>query len=257
LEEEVRGSDRARRIRAHEGARQVPGKSRGVYYYWQGSHWALAKLADIGFPRGSLELAPMRDRVLGLWLRPYYFKEFDPMRARRAPGERGVPRLRGRYRRCASQQGNALYSIARLGLDDGRGQALTERLLHWQWPDGGWNCDPDPEADTSSFMETLTPMCGLAAYSHAAADGPARVAARRAAEVFLSRRMFRRRSDGRVIRPEFLLLHYPTYWHYDVLAGLRGLGEVGLSADPRAQEAYDWLESRQLPDGGWPADARY
>ena len=56
-------------------------------------------------------------------------------------------------------------SILRLGLDDGRADQLAERLLHWQWPDGGWNCDRDPTADTSSFMETLLPMRGLAMYA--------------------------------------------------------------------------------------------
>jgi hypothetical protein len=35
-------------------------------------------------------------------------------------GAEGVPRIQGRYRRCASQQGNALYSITRLGLADKR-----------------------------------------------------------------------------------------------------------------------------------------
>ena len=64
--------------------------------------------------------------------------------------------MEGRYRRCGSQQGNALRSMVRLGLADERADKLAERLLHWQWPDGGWNCDRNPSADTSSFMETLT-----------------------------------------------------------------------------------------------------
>jgi hypothetical protein len=165
--------------------------------------------------------------------------------------------MNGRYRRCASQQGNALFSVLTLGLDDGRCSKLVERLLHWQWPDGGWNCDREPAADTSSFMETLTPMRGLALYGARTGDKRSTEAVRRAAEVFLSRRLFRRRSNGAVIREEFTKLHYPLYWHYDILGGLKALAEAGLIGDPRCSDALELLASKRLPGGGWPAEARY
>ena len=130
-------------------------------------------------------------------------------------------------------------------------------MLHWQWPDGGWNCDKEPSADTSSFMETLPPMRGLAAWAALSGDSAARAAAERAAEVFLERRLFRRRRDGRVIRAEFTKLHYPLYWHYDILAGLKAMAELGAIGDARCSDALDLLESKRLPDGGWPAEARY
>jgi hypothetical protein len=63
-----------------------------------------------------------------------------------------------------SQQGNALWYLITLGLADGRTGGLAERLLLWQWPDGGWNCDRRPGASKSSFYETLLPMRGLAAH---------------------------------------------------------------------------------------------
>src|SRR2546425_11740507 len=107
--------------------------------------------------------------------------------------------MEGRYRRCASQQGNALYSIMTLGIADERAAILVERLLHWQWPDGGWNCDRDPDADTSSFMETLLPMLGVAVYARGHKHDAALKAVRRAADVFLHRRRFKRVSDARVI----------------------------------------------------------
>jgi hypothetical protein len=170
---------------------------------------------------------------------------------------RGVPVLNGRHRRCASQQGNALLAVVRLDLVDDRAPRLVERLLHWQWPDGGWNCDRNPSADTSSFMETLPPMRALAAWSARTGDVEAGRAAARAAEVFLERRLFKRRSTGQVIHPEFTKLHYPLYWHYDLLAGLIAMAELGRIGDPRCADALDLLESKQLPDGGWPAEARY
>jgi hypothetical protein len=88
--------------------------------------------------------------------------------------------MRGRHRAHASQQGNALWSLVTLGLADDRCDGLADLLLHWQWPDGGWNCDRDPAADTSSFFETLLPMRGLWAHG----TGRATAAARAAAEVF-------------------------------------------------------------------------
>ena len=88
-------------------------------------------------------------------------------RSRRRPTRTRCARCRswtGRYRAHGSQHGNALLAVIRLGLVDDRAPRLVERLLHWQWPDGGWNCDRDPAADTSSFMETLPPMRALAAW---------------------------------------------------------------------------------------------
>jgi hypothetical protein len=143
----------------------------------------------------------------------------------------------------------------------GRGETLRAVSYKWQshqqWPDGGWNCDRDPSADTSSFMETLTPMLGLDAYARANRSTAAARAAKRASEVFLTRRLFRRRSDGSVIHPSFIALQYPLYWHYDFLGGLKAMARIGRIRDKRCADALDLLESKRLPDGGWPAEAKY
>ena len=138
----------------------------------------------------------------------------------------------GRVRRCASQEGYAVWSSLRLGLADGRTDELVNRLLQWQWPDGGWNCDKHPEADTSSFMETLIPLRALALYAERSGDARAKAAAERAAEVFLTRQLFKRRRDGQVMDHHFILLHYPLYWHYDILFGLKVMAEAGLDRRP-------------------------
>jgi hypothetical protein len=93
-------------------------------------------------------------------------------------------------------------------------------------------------------------MRGLAVHgSTAAAD--------RAAEVLLSRRVLYRRGNGRLIRQDWTRLHYPVYWHYDVLSGLKGLHEAGHLDDPRCADALDLLERKRLPDGGFAAEASY
>ena len=257
LREEIRRSERVRALLSRREQLGRPQTARQVYYKWQGHHWVLASLADLGYPEGDTSLAAVRDRVVDFWTGPAYFREFAARTESEAYRQRGVPLMRGRYRRCASQQGNALRSVLALGLADDRARVLAERLLHWQWPDGGWNCDRKPDAQVSSFNETWLPLLGLAAYAREAKDGKAKRAVDRAAEVFLERRLFRRRSDGAVIAADFVALHYPHYWHYDVLAGLSAVAAAGKIRDPRCREALDLLESKRLRDGGWPAERRY
>jgi hypothetical protein len=144
-----------------------------------------------------------------------------------------------------------------LGLADARTDELAERLIQWQWPDGGWNCDKRPEVNISSFMESLIPLSALALYAKLSGDPHTRIACEQAAGIFLKRNLFLRQSDGKIMDRHFVELHYPCYWHYDILFALKVMLEAGFLSDPRCQPALDLLESRLLPDGGFPADATY
>lgn len=257
LREEVRHAPRTRRLLKEfmRPGRRVP---RGVYHKWLGCHWALAALADLGYPGADPALRPAMDRALEMWLRPEYYRESYPGSRSETMAQTGtVPCLNGRYRRCASQQGNALFYATTLEHSPESADRLAERLLHWQWPDGGWNCDRNPSADTSAFAETLTPMLGLYVFGSVRGRTDALEAADRASEVFLRRQLFRRIADGTVIRGEFTRLHYPLYWHYDILGGLKALARLGKVRDPRCHDALDLLESKELAGGGWPAERRF
>jgi len=257
LRRDIRASPRVAALLAGRAGDGRLLRGSGVYQKWQGAHWVMAALADLGYPPGDRDLVPMRDQLLDAWLAPEFYDEFDCPSKAKAYSRRGVPVMRGRYRRCASQQGNALYAIVTLGLADERTEALVERLLHWQWPDGGWNCDKDPGADSSSFMETLTPLRGLAAFARHSGEARVADAVRRAANIFLERQLYKRRSTGTVIRGEFVQLHYPLYWHYDILGGLKVMAEAGFIRDPRCGAALELLAGKRLPDGGFPAEARH
>src|SRR5207249_11520947 len=98
---------------------------------------------------------------------------------------------------------------------------------------------PIPAAYRSSFNETLPPMWGLHEYAVATGSTAARDAASRAAELFLSHRLFRSLKTGEVIKPAWLVLRYPPYWHYEILQALLILSRMGLAGDPRAAEALD------------------
>ena len=241
LQDEIRTSPRVKKLlseRAADGTIPHP-----PYSKWYGAHWVLAALADIGYPRGDAALASLAEQVCNRWLNERHVQ--------------GVAVIEGKCRRHASQESNALYALLTLGLGDERADRLAENLLKWQWPDGGWNCDRRPKAVNSSFTESIIGVRALALYgrlrnSQASLDG-----ARRAAEIFLKRRLFRRQRDGRVMRSAFVKLHYPCYWHYDVLFGLKVMAEAGMIGDARCEEALDLLESKRLPDGGFPAEAVY
>ena len=165
--------------------------------------------------------------------------------------------IAGRVRRCASQEGNALYALLALGLTDSRVDELAARLCQWQWPDGGWNCDKRPTASHASFMEILIPLRALALHARVTGNRQSQQAAERAAEIFLKRQLFMRQHDGTLIDDHFIRLHYPCYWHYDILFALKVLSEAGFVAAPRCQAALDLLAAKRLGDGGFPAEERY
>lgn len=107
-------------------------------------------------------------------------------------------------------------------------------------------------------METLIPMRALALFGSQKGAGWAAETASRASGVFLERRLFRRRRDGGIISPDFVRLHYPCYWHYNILFGLKVLAEMGLVREARCcRKALEILASKRLPSGGWPAEGRY
>ena len=220
-----------------------------VYRKWQGPHWTLACLALIDYPPGDEGLRPLTDRVHD-WL----FSE----RFLNPPSTAVYEGQETRTRHCASIDGNAIWYSVRLNLEEHRTRALVNRLVAWQWPDGGWNCDKRLNAVNSSFQESLIPARGLWAYGLAHDYAPARDAAQRAAELMLARRLLWRRRDGSLIEPDWGgpvdRIHYPIQF-YDVLFALQVMAELGRISDPRCADALDLLERKRLPDGGFPLEA--
>jgi hypothetical protein len=241
LQEEIKSSPRVKLLLSERGKDgKIPFHP---YAKWYGAHWVLATLADIGYPSEDESLIPLREQVYD-WL---FSKEHT----------KHIRLIDGRVRRCASQEGNALYSLLTLGLADARTEEIAERLIKWQWSDGGWNCDKDPKAVNSSFWESLIPLRALALHARLTGKKESKEAAKRAAEVFLKRRLYKRQKDGNIMHNGFVELHYPCYWHYDVLFGLKVMAEAGFIGDERCDDALELLASKRLPDGGFPAEKKY
>ena len=152
--------------------------------------------------------------------------------------------------------GNVVATGSYFGIDM---TPLVERLLGEQLEDGGWNCEVERGATVTSFGTTINVVEGLLAYERASdgagRSGDARAARERAEAYMLERRLFRRKSTGDVIDPDFLRFSWPTWWHYDVLRGLDHLRDAGHDpADERLAEAIALVESKRDPDGRWPLE---
>jgi hypothetical protein len=129
---------------------------------------------------------------------------------------------------------------------------LVERLLGEQLPDGGWNCEVENGATVSSFGTTINVLEGLLEHERAIGDSARVGEARRRGETYmLQRRLFRRKSTGEVIDPDWLQFSFPTWWHYDVLRGLEYLRAAEVKPDERMAEATSVVEGHRDPDGRW------
>jgi len=210
---------------------------------WYGAHWVLVTLAELGYPAQDDDLIPLRDQMIG-WL---FSKDYLGSLGR----VQDLPLLHG------SIEGNALWAMLSLGLADERAEALAERLRTAQWPDGGWNCDRNASGRCSSLTESLIPFRALHLHAHHRSDTQSEAAAAHAGEFFLRRRLYKSARDGTVIRPEFVKLHYPCYWHFDILFALAVFSETRQIQDERCRDALNVVESKRLPDGGFPAEQRF
>jgi len=109
----------------------------------------------------------------------------------------------------------------------------------------------------SSFQESLIPARGLWAYGHAHGHQPALDAAQKVADLVLARRLLWHLRDDTLIVPDWGgrpdRVHYLIQF-YDVLFALQVMAELGRIGDPRCADALALLESKRLPDGGFPLE---
>ena len=227
------------------------GAEHHAYRKYQGTHWTLAALAELGYPAGDPSLQPLVDQVHEWLSSPSHLGP---------PSTVVIPGQADRVRRCASQEGLAIWYLDVLGLTDDRVDILASRLVEWQWPDGGWNCDRRPGARTSSVQETLLPLRGLASYMRSGGEDLAvRATVDRAAEFLLERKLLWRRHDGEPILPSWgrepARIHWPIRF-YDVLSALVVMAEFDRIRDPRCDDALRLLAGKRLTDGGFPAEER-
>ncbi|MHB1907721.1 MAG: hypothetical protein ACYCQJ_02475 [Nitrososphaerales archaeon] len=213
------------------------------YRKWIGSHWRLVSLVELAIPKENKQAQKAAEEVL-VWLSKALLNK---------PVSRN-----GLIRKHASVYGNPLGVCSYLGLsEDPRVKLIANSLIEWQWPDGGWNCDASPDAHHSSFHESLATLWGLIQYQKATGDKEVSKSIRKVSELFLSHQLFKSHTSGEIVNPTWLKLHYPPYWHYDILQALRVVSLAGKINDPRTKESLDILESKQTKEGYWRAEGFY
>ncbi len=162
------------------------------------------------------------------------------------------PFFTGEVETCINGMVLALAAyFGELGGTDG----LLQKLLGEQLEDGGWNCLAPQESRRSSFNTTITMLEALWECERVAGPDPVVAAARaRGEEYLLQRHLFRRLSNGTVIKPTWLQFSFPPRWRYDVLRALDHLRSTGAAPDERCREAIDLVLSKRGPDGRWPLE---
>ena len=159
----------------------------------------------------------------------------------------GQPFLEGETEPCIN--GMVVALGAYFGQDVG---GVVDRLVGEQLEDGGWNCEVENGSVRSSFDTTINVLDGLLAFERATGGSEHVRASRvRGEEYLLSRNLFRRRSTGEVVDPDYLEFAFPYYWHYDLLRALDYFRGTGAKPDPRMDEAVAIVRSQQQPDGRW------
>lgn len=151
--------------------------------------------------------------------------------------------------------GRTIETGAYFGVDV---SGIVDRILGEQLDDGGWNCEAENGALTTSFDTTINVLEGLLAYDHTiGGSAEVRRVLRSAEEYLLDRALFRRRTTGEVADPGFLEFAFPYYWRYDVLRALDYFRLTGIEPDSRVGEAVELVRSKQEKDGRWLLEKIY
>jgi hypothetical protein len=154
--------------------------------------------------------------------------------------------------------------------DDARVRRLLEWLPEQQLEDGGWNCDyPRYNPKHSSFMSTICPLWACSELPPTTLTRKLRRSLERGAEFLLAHRVYKSDRDWRPVElhrkrpgPDDPLFtpglitrfHFPMYYYYDALHGLRVLTQIGYEDDERISDAIHLVLSKKTPEGKWPLE---
>lgn len=218
---------------------------RGFYQpKWTCSHYSLLELRNLGLD----PVHPAAGATVALIL------------AHHKSRDGGVDPRMATSRSDVCVNGMALNYSAYFGAPTMQLTSVVDCLLAEKLPDGGFNCRRGPDVKHSSVHTTLSVIEGISSYERAGLLyrlDELRSSRDAGVDFLLRHRLFRSERTGRVIRGEFLRLHQPTRWYYDVLRCLDALADATVPYDSRMEEAVDALTGRRQPDGRWPVNRGY
>ena len=191
---------------------------------WRGAHWVLYMLAEVGSAAGDRRLFPLRDQACD-WL--FAADRLTPV--------------------CGAIEGNALYYLHFLGLDQGQSDELATRLV------AGLS---KPGMSPAAFGQALHALRGLTLHAKVRDDADARQGADQLAEHLLAHHLYQK-ADGQPLSADCTALHYPCYEHCDPLLALKVMVEAGRLDDERCRDALDLVRGKQFDDGTFPAERKH
>ncbi len=153
--------------------------------------------------------------------------------------------------------GNIVRTLLVLGYDeDPRVRRAVDWMPEAQLEDGGWNCDypqfQGVQVKHSSFMSTIAPLWAYSEIPRPTWTRRMKRSIERGAEFLLLHRLYKADHHEWVpMNPTFTTLHFPMYFYYDVLHGLRVLTKLGYGDDERIRDAAHLVMSKMRPDGKW------
>ncbi len=150
--------------------------------------------------------------------------------------------------------GNMIRTLLVFGYgDDPRLNKAIQWMPEQQLEDGGWNCNyPEKKVKHSSFMSTIEPLWAYSEIPQAKWTRKMKRSIEDGAEFLLMHRVYK--SDHHHWKhslPFATALHFPMYYYYDALHGLRVLAKLGYGDDERVKDAVHLILSKRSPDGKW------
>lgn len=137
----------------------------------------------------------------------------------------------------------------------------VERVIEWmpeqRQENGGWNCDfPYRRVKHSSFMSTIEPLCAYSDIPRSRWTRKMKRSIDGGAEFLHMHHLYRSdHHDWRTTelwrKEHFTKFHFPMYYYYDALHGLRVLTKLGYGDDERLKDAAHLVLSKRTPEGRW------
>ena len=216
-------------------------RSDGTHAYakWSGAFWRLISLVDLGVGPGHAGALAAAEETLAWVASPRRLAEIHERR------------IDGRVRRCASQDGRALQACLDVGLRGDPAAGHARRVARRDAVAGR-----RLELRSQATRHTLVVQRDLGP-DHGSRPVWAMDAVGRGADFLLQHRVVFSHRTGEPAHPTIVKVHFPAYWHYDLLAGLRTLAAAGSLGDARSDDALDLLESKRRSDGTWRGQGRW
>lgn len=140
-------------------------------------------------------------------------------------------------------------------------KSIIDFLLGEKMGDGGFNCHSNTTgAVHSSLHSTLSVVEGILEYERNGYTyrlDELKKARNESQEFILIHKLFRSHTTGEIIHPDFLRLHYPCRWHYNILRALDYFHFAKMKYDRRMDDALDEILSKRTADGLWKLPSKY